>query len=86
MPYENLLRGVKINKEYGTYLFEYHHEGSWWAFTIPAASEQEAIERINKLPHAKLLGVVAMKIPAQLGFVARFLCWWRNLRARETRP
>lgn len=68
-----------VDDGYSTYLFEYYHEGSWWAFTIPARSEDEALERVNKLPHATFLGSVAEEIPARFGWVARLLCWWRNL-------
>lgn len=46
------------------YLFTYHHQGSDWSFDIPADSEADAIERLKKLPMARLEGTISMRIPA----------------------
>ena len=66
------------------YLFEYYHDGAWWSLVIPARSEQDAIERINLIPRAKLLGTLEMEIPAGpgAGWLVRMMCWWRNLTQR----
>jgi hypothetical protein len=48
---------MRLDKGWNSYLFEYYHDGSWWCFEIPARSEQEARERVNKLPNAKHLGI-----------------------------
>jgi hypothetical protein len=67
-----------MSEKYQTYLFEYYHENSWWTLEVPAASEQDALDRIQKLPLAKLLGTVQMKVPKQYGIFARLICWYRN--------
>ena len=68
-----------MEREYSTYLFEYFHNDSWWAITICASSEEDARARMKKLPLAKFLGTVQGKIPAQFGWLARLVCWWKNL-------
>lgn len=61
-----------------TYLFEYHHEGGTWMVEIHATSLDDAQARIRKLPLAKPLGELVAKVPAQIGFIARAMCWLRN--------
>ena len=67
------------NEVWNSYLFEYYHEGSSWSFEIPARSEQEARERVNKLSNAKYLGEIQLTVPRRYGFVARLACWANNL-------
>lgn len=70
------------DENYRTYLFEYFHEGSRWSFEIPANSLEDAQARVNKLPLAKYVGVLEMKIPAYVpgaGLFVRFWCWWKSL-------
>jgi hypothetical protein len=69
-----------MNQKWPVHLFEYQHEGSTWTIEIPAKSEQDALERINRLQHAKYLGVLQMKLPVELGLFARLMCWWQNRR------
>lgn len=70
---------MRLDKGWNSYLFEYYHDGSWWCFEIPARSEQEARERVNKLPNAKHLGIIEAKLPGHLGLFAKLICWARNL-------
>ena len=70
-----------MGEKWNTYLFRYHHDEATWSFEIKARSEQDARERLAKLPHAKYLGVLQMKFPVELGIFARLLCWWQNRRA-----
>jgi len=65
-----------------THLFKYHHEGAAWSFEIPAASEEDARERLLKLPDAQYLGVLQMKLPVELGIFARLICWLQNRRVK----
>lgn len=69
------------DSDYKTYLFEYFHEGSKWSFEIHATSAEDAQARVNKLPLAKYLGILEMKIPAYPGggLLVRLVCWWKNL-------
>jgi len=62
-----------------SYLFEYNHEGSSWSFEIPAHSEQEAKERVDKLSNARYLGEIQLTVPRHYGAVARLACWANNL-------
>ena len=69
--------GEKLN----TYLFEYHHDNAAWSMEIKACSEQDAKERLERMQHAKYIGVLQMKFPVELGIFTRLLCWWHNRRA-----
>jgi hypothetical protein len=60
------------------FLFKYFHDGRWWMVEIPASSLDDAQARINKLPHAQVMGEMVAKIPASVGIIARCLCWLRN--------
>ena len=70
-----------MGEAWKTYLFEYIHDGATWSLEIKAKSEQDAQERLDKLQHAKYLGVLQFKLPAELGIFTRLLCWWHNRRA-----
>lgn len=61
-----------------TYLFKYHHEGSWYSLELPAESFEDAEARLSKLPHAQYLGEAVLCIPARMGLLARLICWVRN--------
>lgn len=69
------------DSDYRVYLFEYFHDGSWWSVEISATSPADAQERMNKMPLAKYLGTLEMKIPAYVpggGWFVRLWCWWKN--------
>ena len=42
--------------------FSYYYDGGWWGLTIPAYSEKDALEIINRLPLARYDGIVYAKI------------------------
>lgn len=68
-----------LEKEvWNSYLFEYYHDGSSWSLEIPARSEQEAKERVNKLSNAQYLGEIHLTIPRRYGVFARIACWANN--------
>jgi hypothetical protein len=70
-----------MDEQFPKYLFEYYHDGAWWNIVIPARSREDAMERINLMPRAKLVGTVEAEIPAGpgVGLLAKLLCSWRNL-------
>lgn len=70
-----------MDEKWNTYLFRYQHDEAIWSFEIKARSEQDARERLEKLPYAQYLGVLQMKLPVELGIFARLLCRWHNRRA-----
>lgn len=70
------------HEDWKTFLFEYYHDGSWWTLEIPATSQEDAMDRLKKLPLAKCLGTLEMKVPVELGIFARVFCWYRNRVAR----
>ena len=70
-----------MDEKWPTHLFQYQHDGATWSIEIPARSEKDAKDRIEKLQNAKYLGVLQMKIPVELGIFARLICWFQNLRA-----
>jgi hypothetical protein len=61
------------------FLFEYFHEGSNYMVEIHATNMDDAQARIKKLPWAKPVGELVAKFPASGGWIARCLCWLRNL-------
>jgi hypothetical protein len=71
-----------MNEKWPTHLFEYRYNDATWTVEIPAQSEDDAKERISRLQSAKYLGTLQMKLPVELGFLARIVCWWQNYRAR----
>lgn len=74
-----------MEEQYHRYLTEYYHNHAWWSLIIPAVSEEDARDCLNKLPLARILGTVEMEIPAVpgAGLLVRFLCWWRNRRGGQ---
>lgn len=68
-----------MNREWNKYLFQYYHDDSFWNLEIHATSEEDARLRLNKLPNAQYVGVLQMKVPVVVGFLARIVCWWKNL-------
>ena len=62
-----------------TFLFEYFHNGSTWVVEVPAVDMDDAEARIKKMPLARPLGELVVKVPAHGGPVVRILVWLRNL-------
>ena len=74
------MSSVSFQKDHwNSYLFEYDHDGASWSFEIPARSEQEARERVDKLANAKYLGEIQLTVPRRYGVLARLACWTNNL-------
>ncbi len=80
--------GSAMDKRYHRYLFSYYHNDAWWGLVIPAISEDDARNRLNKLPLARLDGTVEMEVPAVhgMGIFVRMACWWRNRAHRQKKP
>jgi hypothetical protein len=72
-----------MDQSFGKYLFEYYHDGAQWSIVIPASSEEDAKERIRKLPYARLLGTLDTESQVHSRFSARLICWWRNFLDRR---
>jgi hypothetical protein len=70
-----------MSERFETHLFEYQHGGGTWDIEIQASSEQDAIERLEQLQHARYLGVLQAKLPVEFGIFARLLCRWQNRKA-----
>lgn len=58
--------------EYRVHHFYYEWNGRTWHLQLHAASKQEAIERLQALPHARYQGVLTVRADAP---------WWLKLRA-----
>ena len=70
------------DKEPRTYGFEYPYKGARYLLNIPAASESEARDRIQKCGvYGLCVGTLEATIPAVAGagILTRLICWWRNL-------
>ena len=55
------------------FLFSYYHDGCWWSLTIDAYDQQDARERLQKLPLAKYDGQLIMTVPLTPGLLPRLL-------------
>lgn len=49
--------------EFGTYLFEYRHDGAWWGLEIKARDPLDARARLKALAFAQYRGAVVVKVP-----------------------
>lgn len=66
---------------YERHLFRYHYEGQSWSFEIPAASADEARERLVRLTFAEYDGVVVATVPVS-GLPVRLIEALRSLGRR----
>lgn len=55
-----------MDEKWPTHLFEYEHDGATWSIEIPAPSEQDAKDRLDKLRDARYLGTLQMRICIQV--------------------
>lgn len=65
-----------------TFLVNYQHGGKRCALEIPAADADDAKARLGSLLYGRVVGEVALKVPAQLGPLGRAFCSVRNALAR----
>lgn len=75
-------RYIDANGEkWWNFSFSYDWDGKEYAFDMCARSEQEAKDRIKRLPLARYDGQVdGGPIPfSRGGFLVPLICWWRNL-------
>jgi hypothetical protein len=68
-----------MKPKYANYVFEYRYGGSRWGFTIPATSEDDALNRLHHIQYATLCGTEVAQIPVRAGFIAKAVCWFRNI-------
>lgn len=62
-----------------THLFSYRYEGADYVVEIPAASADEAKQRLSQLAWARYDGELIAKIPAIAGPLPAIAAWLRNL-------
>lgn len=67
------------------FLFSYDWEGKEYAFDICARSEQEARERLKRLPLARYDGQGhGGPIPlSRGGFLVPLIAWWKNFKTKR---
>jgi hypothetical protein len=61
-----------------THLFTYRYDNARWTIEIFASSEQEARERLARIPYATYDGVVLAKLPATLGVFGKIAVYLKN--------
>jgi len=54
-----------------TYMFTYPYKGDEYGFTIPAYSEEEALDRLKALAFTKYDGELVAKIPVAPSWLSR---------------
>lgn len=64
------------------FLVNYQHGGQRYALELHAESAEDAKARLNSLLYGRVLGEVAVKLPAPLGPLASLICFVRNAFAR----
>ena len=68
-----------MNDAYKDYLCEYPFGGQHWAFTIRAASHDEAEARLKAIGWGEVKGESGGSLPGWLpAWIANLMCWWRN--------
>lgn len=65
------------------HLFTYSYKGDLYSFEIVADSVEEAHERVERLVFADYAGVLVMRLPGWLGWLAGPLCWFKNTFAKR---
>jgi hypothetical protein len=75
---------MTMSEPFGTYLFEYHHDGASWMIEIKAASMEDAQARMKKMPLARPLGQNMFKVPASCGFFVRCFCAVKNFFSKPS--
>jgi hypothetical protein len=61
------------------FLFSYRYQGDEYSFDIPAETQKEAEFRLKQMQTAKYDGEVMATVPAELGWLAKLVVWWKNL-------
>lgn len=63
------------------FLVEYTFGNERYSLVIPARSWAEAEERIKRIgAFGRVVGCNVTTFPAPLGWLAKLVVWWRNLR------
>jgi len=67
-------------KNFKTHLFTYNYGGAQYSLEIPAASADEAKERLTRIVYASYDGELVTKVPAfpASGMFVRLFTWVRN--------
>jgi hypothetical protein len=65
-----------------TFLVNYQHGGQQYALKLHATDAEDAKARLNSLLYGRVLGEVAVTLPASLGPFASLICSIRNAFAR----
>lgn len=60
------------------FLCRYYHDGVWWSLTVHAYDRSDAEARCKKMG-LNLDGEIMATIPAKIGWVAKMVCFFRNL-------
>lgn len=66
-------------KETKTFVCHYQHDGTTWSLNIDAYDWADAEARVKKLGYLKLDGELMGTVPVRFGFIAKVICWIRNL-------
>ena len=64
------------------YCCEYRFNNQLWAVDLYATSWEEAKQKLKAISQGKVLGELGGELPAQLGWLARFIVWWKNFSTR----
>ena len=64
------------------FLVNYQHGGQRYALELHAADAEDAKARLNSLLYGRIMGEVAVKLPAPLGPFANLICSVRNAFSR----
>jgi hypothetical protein len=64
------------------FLVNYQHGGQQYALELHATDAEDAKARLNSLLYGRVLGEVAVKVPAFASPLAKLYCTFRNAFAR----
>jgi hypothetical protein len=73
---------MAISVRMKAFLVNYQHGGQRYALELHAVDAEDAKARLSSLLYGRVMGEVAAKIPASVGFFAPLLCFVRNAFTR----
>ena len=72
-------------RESKRYLVSYRYDGAQWNIELPAASREDAQQRLGQLHFGRVDGEIIANIPGSMGPIAMLAARVRNLLSAESR-
>ncbi len=60
------------------HVVEYQHDGKLFVIEVPATSENDLWQRIERMRDGRYMGVLQFSVPTSCGVLAKSICWIQN--------